>query len=115
MEERSTERSTGLPEVTPLSDARGERPETAVGIGEFWYEPEIWTLPLSPAARVLYASLCSFLPNRKINRRDLRNALKDSTDDEIARALDELTEHNLLEPFPGRWGFTARSVREFGE
>ena len=104
-----------MPEVTPLSDARGERPASAVGIGEFWYEPEVWTLPLSPAARVLYASLCSFLPNRKINRRDLRNALKDFSDAEIAETLDELTGHGLLEPFPGRWGFTARSVRELSE
>ena len=110
MEERSTEHSTELPEVTPLADARGERPASAVGIGEFWYEPEIWTLPLSPAARVLYAGLCSYLPNRKINRRDLRNALKDSTDAKIAEALDELTEYGLLTPFPERWGFTAHSV-----
>ena len=108
------EKSSELPEVTPLSDARDERPENAVGIGEFWYEPEVWTLPsLSPAARVLYAGLCSYLPNRKINRRDLRNTLKGSTDDEIAGTLEELTGRGLLEPFPGRWGFTARSVKDF--
>lgn len=114
MEERSPEKSTELPEVTPLADARDERPENAVGIGEFWYEPEVWTLPISPAARVLYASLCSFLPNHKINRRDLRGALKDSTDEEIFEALEELVRHRLLAPFPERWGFTARSIKEFG-
>ena len=39
----------GLPEVIRLRDARGGRPENAAGIGAFWYEPEVWTLPLSPA------------------------------------------------------------------
>ena len=87
-----------LPEVIRLQDARGERPEDAAGIGAFWYEPAVWSLPLSPAARVLYAGLCSFLGHREINRRDLRNTLKDSPDLEIARALGELADRGLLEP-----------------
>lgn len=40
-----------LPEVTLLFDVRGARPENAVGVGEFWYEPEIWTLLLPPPRR----------------------------------------------------------------
>ena len=90
----------GLPEVTRLRDARPMRPENAVGIGDFWYEPEVWSLPLSPAARVLYAGLCSYLGHGEINRRDLRNTLKDSSDVEIAEALEELVHHNLLVPEP---------------
>ena len=68
---------TVLPEVTLLYDARGARPQNAAGIGEFWYEPEVWSVSLSPAARVLYAALCAFLGRGEINRKDLRNALKD--------------------------------------
>ena len=30
-----------LPEVTLLYDARGARPENAVGVGDFWYESEV--------------------------------------------------------------------------
>jgi hypothetical protein len=30
-----------LPEVTLLYDARGTRPENAVGIEEFWYDSEV--------------------------------------------------------------------------
>jgi len=86
----------GLPEVIRLRDARGERPENAAGIGEFWYEPEVWTLPLSPDARVLYAGLCSFLGHGEINRKDLRNTLKGRPDTEIVRALEELVGHYLL-------------------
>lgn len=85
-----------LPEVTPLEDARSGRPDDAVGIGEFWYESAIWSSPVSPAARVLYAGLCSFVPNGKINRRDLRNTLEGSPDAEISRALGELVESGLL-------------------
>ena len=107
-----------LPEVIRLHDARGERPENAAGIGEFGYEPEVWTLPLSPAARVLYAGLCSFLGHREINRKDLRNTLKGSSDAEIAEAFGELAGHDLLRPTgqsPGGAppGFTVCSVREF--
>jgi hypothetical protein len=88
-----------LPEVTFLTDARGPRPPITVGAGGFWYEPEIWTLTgLSPAARVLYTGLCSFLGPGEINRHDLRNTLKTSTDAEIAAAFDELVRHDLLEP-----------------
>ena len=87
-----------LPEVIQLRDARGGRPEDAAGIGAFWYEPAVWSLPLSPTARVLYAGLCSFLGHREINCKDLRNTLKESTDAEIARALGELVDRGLLEP-----------------
>jgi hypothetical protein len=107
-----------LPEVVRLHDARGERPENAAGIGEFWYEPEVWSLPLSPAARVLYAGLCSFLGHREINRKDLRNTLKGSADAEIAEALGELEDHGLLrstEEIPGGAppGYAVYSVRAF--
>jgi len=57
---------TVLPEVTLLYDARGPRPENATGVGDFWYQPEVWTLPLSPTAKVLYAGLCSFLGRGQI-------------------------------------------------
>lgn len=87
-----------LPEVTLLSDARGARPENAVGIGEFWYQPEVWALPLSPAARVLYAGLCSYLGHGQVNRKDLRETLKGNTDREISEALQELVRHALLIP-----------------
>lgn len=106
-----------LPEVTLLSDARGERPKNAAGIGAFWYEPEVWTLPLSPAARVLYAGLCSYLGHGQINYRDLRAAVKDRRDEEIAEAFEELVHHNLLAPTEGKSSsvsaYTVRSVREF--
>jgi hypothetical protein len=105
------------PEVTLLYDARGERPSNAVGVGEFWYEPEIWSLPLSPASRVLYATLCAFLGHGEINRKDLRNALKDCSDAEILRAFKDLVRHNLLAPksTPGGTvvGYTVRSVKDF--
>jgi hypothetical protein len=100
-----------LPEVTLLLDARGERPENALGVGEFWYEPEVWALPLSPAARVLYAGLCSFLGHGQINRKDLRNILKKEADEEITRALADLIQHNILEP--DLEGYVVRSVRHF--
>ena len=101
-----------MPEVTLLCDARGERPHSAVGIGALWYEPEVWSLPLSPAARVLYASLCSFLAHGEINRKDLRNALRTCTDAEIAEAFRGLVRHNLLAPgSPAR--YAVRSVKEF--
>ena len=90
------ERQINLPEVTLLHDDRGARPENAVGAGEFWYEPEVWALPLSPAAKVLYAGLCSFLGHGQINRRDLRATLKSCTDEEIAGAIEELRSHGLL-------------------
>ena len=101
-----------LPEVMLLYDARGVRPENAVGVGDFWYEPEVWTLPLPPAARVLYTSLCSFLGHGQINRKDLRNVLKDRTDEEITGALADLVRHNLLDPSPEE-GYIVRSVRRF--
>ena len=102
-----------LPEVLALGDARGPRPDNAVGIGTFWHEPEVWALPLSPAARVLYAGLCSYLGHREINRKDLRNTLKGSSDTEIAAALAELVDHGLLE-FRGndaKPGYEVRSVK----
>ena len=106
-----------LPEVTRLYDARGERPHNAAGIGDFWYEPELWALSLSPAARVLYAGLCSFLGHGEINRKDLRNTLKSCSDAEIAGALEELVRHSLLatEPVPkdNLACYAIRSVKEF--
>ena len=87
-----------LPEVTLLSDARGGRPENAVVVGDLWYQPEIWSLPLSPAPKVLYAGLCSFLGHREINRKDLRNILKSCTEEEIAATLQALVSHRLLVP-----------------
>ena len=100
-----------LPEVTSLRDARPSRPENAVGIGDFWYEPGIWDLPLSPAARVLYAGLCSYLGHGEINRRDLRNTLKGRDDLTVVAALEELVRHELLSPTPE--GYAVRSVRSY--
>ena len=106
-----------LPEVTLLRDARGGRPQSAVGIGDFWYEPEVWSLPLSPAARVLYAGLCSFLTRGEINRKDLRNTLKSCSDAEILGTFRELTHHNLLAQRPTSKGdlasYAVRSVQDF--
>ena len=90
-----------LPEVIRLRDARGEKPENAAGIGAFWYEPEIWALSISPTARVLYAGLCSFLAPGEINRKDLRNTLKDHPDGAISEAFDELVGNGLLCPVSG--------------
>lgn len=110
---------TVLPEVTLLYDARGSRPENAVGVGDFWYEPEVWSLPLSPAAKVLYAGLCSFLGHSQINRKDLRSTLKNSTNEEIAAAHEELVHHGLLVPADevvssgDLSGYVVRSVKEF--
>ncbi len=108
-----------LPEVTPLYDGREARPENAVGIGHFWYEPEVWSLPLSPASKVLYASLCSYLGHGQINRKDLRGTLQNSTDEEIAAAHEHLVRHGLLIPAggvvrsSGLSGYEVRSVKEF--
>ena len=113
------QRRTSLPEVTLLFDARSARPENAAGVGEFWYEPEVWTLPLSPASKVLYAGLCSFLGHGQINRRDLRGALQNCTDEEIARALEELVGRGLLVPADKVTnsrtvsGYSVRSVKTF--
>jgi hypothetical protein len=102
-----------LPEVTPLYDARGDRPADAAGAGDFWYEPEVWRLPLSPASRVLYAGLCSFLGRGEINRKDLRNTLKGKSDAEVAAALDELVRCGLLSerPSSGEAGYEIHSVK----
>jgi hypothetical protein len=106
-----------LPEVTLLYDARRGRPQGAVGVGEFWYEPEVWALPLSPGARVLYAGLCSFLGHGEINRKDLRNVLKDRSDGEILGSLKELIHHNLLAQRPTSKddlaSYAVRSVQDF--
>ncbi len=106
-----------LPEVIRLRDARGERPEDAAGIGGFWYEPEVWNLSLSPDARVLYTGLCSFLGHREINRKDLRNTLKGSSDAEIAEAFEELVSRNLLGPavHPPGGVLPAYAVHSVGE
>lgn len=100
-----------LPEVTRLYDARGERPSHAARVEEFWYEPEVWALPLSPASRVLYAGLCSFLGRGEINRRDLRNTLTGSADAEIAAAFEELLERGLLSQRAGEPGYEIRPVK----
>ncbi len=106
-----------LPEVIRLHDARGERPSNAAGIGVFWYEPEVWSLPLSPATCVLYAGLCSFLGQGEINRKDLRGTLKDCDDAEISGAVEALIHHKLLAPQPASRGtlasYAVRSIREF--
>ena len=109
---KAERQTASLPEVVFLRDLRGVRPENAVGIGEFWYEPEIWSLPLSPAAKVLYAGLCSFLGHGEIHRKDLRATLKDSSDEEIAEALKELIGHKLLEPASeaGPSGYAVRAI-----
>ena len=67
--------------------------------------------PSPPAARVLYAGLCSFLKHGQINRKDLRNILKDYTDEEISRALADLVRHNILDPSLD--GYIVRSVQHF--
>ncbi len=100
-----------LREVIGLRDAREKRPETAASIEEFWYEPEIWSLTVSPASRVLYVGLCSFLGRGEINRKDLRNILKGSTDEEIIEALTDLIRHNILDCDLD--GYVVRSVRHF--
>lgn len=92
--------ATTLPEVIRLRDARGPRPEHAAGIGEFWYDPGVWSLAISPTARLLYTTLCSYLYHGEINHKDLRAALKGSTDEEISSALEELVRHDLLHPLP---------------
>lgn len=108
-----------LPEITLLSDARGARPENAVVVGDLWYEPEVWSLPLSPAPKVLYAGLCSFLGHRQINRKDLRNTLKSCTEEEIVAALQALVRHRLLVPtekITGSGmlpGYEVRSIEKF--
>ena len=72
----------------------------------------MWALPLSPAARVLYAGLCAHLGHHEIDRRDLRTTLKGSSDEEIAEAFAELGRHGLL--VQARRGYEIRSVSEFG-
>lgn len=99
-----------LPEVIYLTDKRGERPENAAGAGDFWYDPAVWALPLSPAAKVLYASLCSFIGHGEIHRHDLRATLKDSSDSEIAATVEELVGNDLLSPTPR--GYEVRSVEQ---
>jgi hypothetical protein len=107
-----------LPEVVRLQDARGERPPNAAGVGEFWYEPEIWSLPLSLVSRVLYATLCAFLGHGEINRKDLGNALKDCSDAEILGSFEDLLRHNLLSPTPKSTpggtvvGYAVRPIRD---
>ncbi|ABG02999.1 hypothetical protein Rxyl_0018 [Rubrobacter xylanophilus DSM 9941] len=91
----------GIPEVIRLRDARGERPPDAAGAGDFWYDPAVWGLPLSPASRVLYAGICAHAGHGEINRQDLRNLLKGQPDEAVAAALRELAEANLLVPAGG--------------
>ncbi len=109
---KAERQTASLPEVVFLRDLRGVRPENAVGIGEFWYEPKLWSLPLSPAAKVLYAGLCSFLGHGEIHRKDLRATLKDSSDEGIAEALEELVTNKLLEAATeaGPAGYAVRAI-----
>ena len=107
-----------LPEVTLLYDARGARSENAVGVGDFWYEPKVWTLYLYPTSKVLYAALCSFLGHGQINRKeDLRAALKGCTDKEIAGAFEDLLRRGLLAPVTADTGvlpgYEVHSTEEF--
>jgi hypothetical protein len=108
-----------LPEVTLLHDARGTRPDNAVGVGEFWYEPEVWALPLPPTSKVLYAGLCSFLGHGQINRKDLRNNLKDCSDEDIIMAHEHLVLHGLLVSASRTTrsgvvpGYTVQSIKDF--
>lgn len=104
-----------LPEVLLLKEGREERPQNAAGVGNFWYDPEIWSLPLLPAARVLYSGLCSFVPNGRINRRDLRNALESCTDGEISAAFEELTRHGLIHPLGDEPGYMILPARGEGD
>ncbi|QYJ16220.1 hypothetical protein Rxycam_02052 [Rubrobacter xylanophilus DSM 9941] len=100
-----------IPEVIRLRDARGERPEDAAGAGDFWYDPAIWRLPLSPAARVLYAGICAHAGHGEINRQDLRNLLKGQPDGAVTAALAELAEANLLIPTGGDERIASREIR----
>ncbi len=103
-----------LQEVTLLCDARGTSAERGGDRGVLVRAGEAWSHPLSPTARVLYASLCSFLGHGEINRQDLRNALKSCSDAEILRTFEELVHHNLLTPkAPSRDSYALRSVQEF--
>ncbi len=79
-----------LPGVMLLSDTCGTRAENAMVVGDLWYEPEVWSLPLSPAPKVLYAGLCSFLGHRQINRKDPGNILKNCPEEEIEAASQAL-------------------------
>ena len=109
---KAERQTASLPEVVFLRDLRSVRPENAVGIGEFWYEPKLWSLPLSPVAKVLYAGLCSFLGHGEIHRKDLRATLKDSSDGGIAEALEELVRNKLPEPASeaGPSGYAVRAI-----
>jgi hypothetical protein len=77
----------------------------------------VWALPISPAARVLYAGLCSFLAPGEINRKDLRNTLRDHPDGAIAEAIDELVGGGLLVPVSGgsQPAYEVRPARGFEE
>jgi hypothetical protein len=105
--------SPELPEVIRPRDARGERPENAAGIGGFWYQPEVWTLPLFPDVHVLYAGLCSYLGHREIDRKDLRNTPKGQPEAEIERPRRASPSHDLLVPDAAR-GYEVRPVGGFG-
>jgi hypothetical protein len=72
---------------------------------------EAWSLLLSLTARVLYAGLCSFLGHGEVNRKDLRNALKNCSDAEVISAFAELVHRNLLAPKPvSRGGLASYAV-----
>jgi hypothetical protein len=56
--------------------------------------------------------LCSFLGHGEIHRKDLRATLKDSSDEGIAEALEELVRNKLLEPASeaGPSGYAVRAT-----
>lgn len=69
-----------LPEAILLHAARGGRPENTAGAGNSGASRRSSRSPSPPAPKVLYAGLCSFLGYGQINRKNLRNTLKDRTD-----------------------------------
>ena len=89
-----------LPEVTLLRDARPSRPENSVGIGDFWYEPEVWSLPLSPPRVSSTRASAPTSDTARSTAATSRNTLKDCSDEEVAAALQELVRHSLLVPEP---------------
>ena len=104
-----------LPEATLLYDARGVSAERGRHRGVL-VRAEIWSLLVSPAARILYAGRCSFLGHGEINGTDFRNALKNCSNVEVPNAFEELVHRNLLAPKPAFGdslaSYAVRSVQE---
>ena len=106
---------TVLPEVTLLYDARGRRTLSAWATSGT--SRRSGTPPL-PRREGSLAGLCSFLGHGQINRKDLRGTLKNSTDEEIVAAHEDLVHHGLLVPADEVMGcgvlsgYRVRSMRE---